>query len=120
VRWLLPFELRGSLRAVAHLVAAMPPPDVGRQVARLAARLSLDHAMVTEAVTDALGSLVVASPAAAPPSSSHDPPAWQLDPRRCDLGDISAGESWHLEEGRSRLRARTTSASVPANGRGLV
>jgi hypothetical protein len=67
----------GALRAAAQLVAAMPPPDVGRHVARLADRLDLDHSLVTEAVTDALNSLVAAGPASAFPSSSHDPPAWQ-------------------------------------------
>lgn len=44
----------GALRATAPLIAAMPPCDVARQVARLASRLELDHAMVTEAVTDAV------------------------------------------------------------------
>ena len=34
----------------------MPPPDVGRQVGRLAMSLGLDHAIVTEAVTDAVSS----------------------------------------------------------------
>jgi len=43
-----------ALRAAAPLVAAMPPGDVGRQVARLALRLNMTHAIVTEAVTDAL------------------------------------------------------------------
>ena len=43
-----------ALRAAARLIAAMPPSHVGRQVSRLAARLDLDHAFVTEAVTDAL------------------------------------------------------------------
>ena len=36
----------------------MPSRDVARQVARLAQRLGLDHAMVTEAVTDALTQLI--------------------------------------------------------------
>jgi DNA primase len=110
----------GALRTAAPLVAAMPPADVGHQVARLADRLSLDHATVTEAVTDALSTLVTACPATARPSNSHDPPAWQLDPRSCDLGCISAEESWHLQEERSRLRARRTSTSAPTNGRRLV
>ena len=43
-----------ALRAAARLIANMPPSHVGRQVSRLAARLDLDHAFVTEAVTDAL------------------------------------------------------------------
>jgi DNA primase len=44
----------GALRAIAPVIAAMPPPDVARQVSRLAARLGLDHATVTQAVTGAL------------------------------------------------------------------
>ncbi|HET9895840.1 MAG TPA: toprim domain-containing protein [Streptosporangiaceae bacterium] len=44
----------GALRAAAGVVASMPPPDVGRQVARIAARLDLSYAIVTTAVTDAL------------------------------------------------------------------
>jgi DNA primase len=43
-----------ALRAIAPVIAALPPAHVGRQVGRLAARLSLDHPTVTEAVTDAL------------------------------------------------------------------
>ena len=57
-RW-LPYpegQIR-ALRATAPLVAAMPPAHVARQVARLAAILKLDHAAVTEAVTDALSDL---------------------------------------------------------------
>jgi DNA primase len=48
----------GALRAAAPLIAAMPPAHAGRQVARLAAVLRLDHGTVTEAVTDALSALV--------------------------------------------------------------
>jgi DNA primase len=51
-----------ALRAAAPLIAAMPPAHIARQVARLAAILRLDHAIVTEAVTDALTTLA-ATPA---------------------------------------------------------
>jgi DNA primase len=47
-----------ALRAAAPLIAALPPAHVARQVGRLAAILQLDHAMVTEAVTDALTTLI--------------------------------------------------------------
>jgi DNA primase len=47
----------GALRAIAPVIAAMPAPDVARQVGRLAAGLGLDHAIVTEAVTDAVTGL---------------------------------------------------------------
>jgi DNA primase catalytic core len=54
-RWLGFAEGRiGALRAAAAVVSAMPACDVGRQVGRLAERLGLDNATVTEAVTDAL------------------------------------------------------------------
>ena len=57
-RWLrYPEGQIRALRATAPLVAAMPPAHVARQVARLAAILKLDHAAVTEAVTDALSDL---------------------------------------------------------------
>ena len=60
--WLCFAEGRfNALRASAPLIAAMPPSDVARQVGRLAGRLDLDHATVTEAVTDALSALIAAS-----------------------------------------------------------
>ena len=58
-RWLTyPEGQIHALRAAAPIIAALPPAQVGRQVARLAHRLGLDHATVTEAVTDALTELV--------------------------------------------------------------
>ena len=57
-RWLqYPEGQIHALRAAAPLIAAMPPAQVARQVARLAAILRLDHATVTKAVTDALSDL---------------------------------------------------------------
>lgn len=47
-----------ALGAVAPLVAGLPPPDVARQVARVAQRLGLSHAEVTAGVVDALDRLV--------------------------------------------------------------
>jgi DNA primase len=43
-----------ALRAVAPLIGDLPPDQVARQVARVAARLGCTHAEVTEAVTSAL------------------------------------------------------------------
>lgn len=58
-RWLMyPSGQVNALRAAAPHVAALSPDQVGRQVARLAQRLGLDHATVTEAVTDALTELI--------------------------------------------------------------
>jgi DNA primase len=60
-RWLKHVEGQlHALRAAAPIIAALPAAQVGRQVARLADRLGLDHATVTEAVTDALTELVTA------------------------------------------------------------
>lgn len=43
-----------ALLAAAQLITSMPAGHVGRQVDRLANRLNMSHAFVTEAVTDAL------------------------------------------------------------------
>jgi hypothetical protein len=43
-----------ALRAVAPVIAGLPPAQVARQVARTAGRLGLSYAEVTEAVTSAL------------------------------------------------------------------
>ena len=62
-RWLrYPEGQIHALRATAPLIAAMPPAQIGRQVARLTAILKLDHATVTQAVTDALTTLISAQP----------------------------------------------------------
>ena len=50
----------GALRAIAPLIAGLPPRDVPRQVARLAGRLDLDHATVTGAVAGALTDVIQA------------------------------------------------------------
>ena len=53
----------GALRAGAEAIAAMPARDVPRQVGRLADLIGMDHATVTEAVTDALTRLTLAGTA---------------------------------------------------------
>jgi DNA primase catalytic core len=66
-----------ALRAAAPVIAAMPPAHVAHQVARLAAKLGLDHAIVTEAVTDALTEIITAGrrigsiPKASPPQTDR-------------------------------------------------
>ena len=58
-RWLeYPEGQINALRATAPVIAAMPVPHVARQVARLAHRLGLDYATVTEAVTEALPQVI--------------------------------------------------------------
>jgi DNA primase len=49
-----------ALRAAAPVIAALPPGHVARHVARLADRIGLDHAIVTDAVTDALTEIISA------------------------------------------------------------
>jgi DNA primase len=55
-----------ALRAAAPLIAAMPAGHVARQAARLASILQLDHATVTQAVTDALTELITGAPSRHP------------------------------------------------------
>jgi len=55
-----------ALRATAPVIAAMPPAHVARQVVRLADRLGLDYATVTEAVTEALPQVIAKTAAARP------------------------------------------------------
>lgn len=54
----------GALRAAAAAIAGMPAYDVPRQVARLAEIIGLEHATVTEAVSDALADLIASGEAA--------------------------------------------------------
>jgi len=69
-RWLTYAEGQiHALRAAAPIIAALPPAQVGRQVARLAHRLGLDHVTVTEAVTDAVTELVAAGRAGSGPGA---------------------------------------------------
>jgi hypothetical protein len=71
-RWLdHPEGQLNALRAVAPVIAAMPPAHVARQVARLSHRLSLDYATVTSAVTSALSEVIVGT--ARPGTSTSDP-----------------------------------------------
>ena len=72
-RWLSFAEGRiGALRAAAALIAALPPPEVGRQVSRLASRLDLDYETVTLAVLDAL-SVAPGEPSDRPDGRSRQP-----------------------------------------------
>jgi len=66
-RWLPhPEGQLNALRAVAQVIASMPPSHVGRQVARLASQLALDHAIVTDAVLSALPGVIDHGGAAGP------------------------------------------------------
>ena len=71
-RWLDHAEGQiSALRAVAPVLAAMPPAHVARQVARLSDRLGLDHATVTDAITSALPEVIARSPVRARPPAGH-------------------------------------------------
>jgi DNA primase len=62
-RWLDHAEGQiSALRAVAPVVADMPPAHVARQVARLSDRLGMDHATVTDAITSALPEVIARRP----------------------------------------------------------
>jgi len=94
-RWLPYAEGQvNALRAVALVIAAMPPSHVGRQVARLANQLRLDHAVVTEAVTAALPLVIDRggpAPGGPPRRRSNDAPArLALSRRRQYCGSVSS------------------------------
>jgi DNA primase len=99
-----------ALRAAAPLIAAMPPAHIARQVARLAAILRLDHATVTEAVTDALTTL-----AADPRDSDHGDIAAHhlLDPHERPVPVIAGHESPHSARQATEHAATSTRQSAP-------
>jgi DNA primase len=89
-RWLeYPEGQINALRAAAPVIAAMPVPHVARQVARLAHRLGLDYATVTEAVTDALPQVVAKTATTSPGKRATGIPH-QAAVAACDLPGGSA------------------------------
>ena len=114
-RWLCyPEGQVHALHAAARLIAAMPPSHVGRQVARLGGRLGFDHAVVTEAVTDALTEHVAGTAAAySPRSRTHSPrsppPARRDRVRPCWVlkwvpGSVGSRWPGHRRPGREPFR----------------
>jgi DNA primase len=94
-RWLDRAEGRiNALNAIAPVIAAMPPAHVARQVGRLSARLGLDHATVTGAITSALPEVIARRPS---PSADTGRP-------RDDEGRAA----------RPRIRANPPPPSTPA------
>ena len=72
-RWLPhPEGQISALRAVAPLIAAMPPAHIARQVAHAADRLGLDHPAVTEAVTGALTGVIAGRTASSRQAAAPD------------------------------------------------
>ena len=95
-----------ALRAVAPVVAAMPPAHVARQVIRLSDRLGLDHATVTDAITGALPEVIARRPS---PSTDGDIP-------RDDISR-TARPPVHGDLTRPDTSARTTAVEQPATQR---
>ena len=110
-RWLrYPEGQIHALRAAAPLIAAMPPAHIARQVARLAAILKLDHAIVTEAVTDALSALA-ASPAV---SFRREITANQADQHGRPVTVVHGVSHESPHSAQQAVRHATTSAPPPA------
>lgn len=85
-RWLeYPEGQINALRATAPVIAAMPVLHVARQVARLAHRLGLDHAIVTEAVTDALPQVIARTATGSPGARSVASPYRAAAVAECDV-----------------------------------
>jgi DNA primase len=85
-RWLeYPEGQINALRATAPVIAAMLVPHVARQVARLAHRLGLDHATVTEAVTDVLPEVIAKSGTTSPGVRAAASPYRATAVAECDV-----------------------------------
>src|SRR6185437_6281987 len=88
-RWLAYAEGQvAALRAIAPVIAAMPLPDVARQVGRLSVKLGLHHATVTDAVTEALAAH---SSGKARPAAPLVPAHGSATPGRIPAADFPAG-----------------------------
>jgi DNA primase len=114
-----------ALHAAAPLIAALPSAQVARQVARLADRLGLDHAIITEAVTDALPQIITSGPVAsaraatAPHSGRGDQPVLAGDTAAHDFpGSVQEGIE-HVVTGTPAYdqpgRAGTTQDRLPTS-----
>jgi DNA primase len=113
-RWLrYPEGQIHALRATAPLIAAMPPAHVARQVARLAAILKLDHATVTEAVTDALSTLISAQP----DDGSRNAKAHQPEQRGPPSAVTQAVRNGYRGGGRQGANSGAGPPPVPASSR---
>ncbi|GII56052.1 hypothetical protein Pth03_44410 [Planotetraspora thailandica] len=62
-----------ALRSVGKAIASMAPSDVPRQVARVAARLNVDHATVTETTVDFVTSRLALGDFPTPPTTASAP-----------------------------------------------
>jgi DNA primase len=103
-----------ALRATAPLIAAMPPAHIGRQVARLTAILKLDHATVTQAVTDALTTLISAQP---DDNTSPNAKTHQAELRGPPSPVIQAVRNGYPGGGRQGINAGADPPPLPAPSR---
>ena len=117
-RWLQHAEGQiHALRAAAPLIAAMPPPDVARQVARLADRLGLGHATVTQAVTDALSDIVATGRVASTPETAapqRRSPGQTAEAARTAARDLPNGAQPAMGNAGTAVPVRGTSAQCAA------
>ena len=118
-RWLeYPEGQINALRATAPVIAAMPVWHVARQVARLAHRLGLDHATVTEAVTDALPQIIARTGTTSPGVRAVASPYGAAPVAECDVPGGPAQALSHAltaAQGRAPPRsAREDRAPLPA------
>jgi len=104
----------GALRTAAPLIASLPPAHIARQVDRLAVLLRLDHATVTEAVTDA-----VTRPALGQPDSSrhHVRPDQSGRPSRHQRAALPGGKDFGHDARQAVEHADPAATSPPARGR---
>jgi DNA primase len=117
-RWLQHAEGQiHALRAAAPLIAAMPPPCVARQVARLADRLGLGHATVTQAVTDALSDIVATGRVASAlenAASQRRSPGQTAEAARTAARDLPNGAQPAMGNAGTAVPVRGTSAQCAA------
>jgi DNA primase len=108
IRWLqYPEGQINALRATAPVIAAMPVPQVARQVARLAHRLGLDHATVTEAVTDVLPQVIARTGTSFPGARAVASPYQAAAVAECDVpGGPTQGLSHALTSAQGRAPPR--------------
>jgi DNA primase catalytic core len=107
-RWLqYPEGQINALRATAPVIAAMPVPHVARQVARLAHRLGLDHATVTEAVTDVLPQVIARTGTSSPGARAVASPYQAAAVAECDVpGRPTQGLSQAITSAQGRAPPR--------------
>jgi len=119
-RWLDHAEGQiSALRAVAPVVAAMPPAHVARQVARLSDRLGLAHATVTDAISSALSEAIAGRPSPTMASSRprDDPARAAQDRARANLPPPGTPAQTTAVSGEQVVAQRNPSSLLDRQGR---